>query len=558
MFRAYYSTVIEDNCYFLVQFSLFSTYFVLNAILLTIYLARLSSMKESFAEIYTLMHTAGEVRPAKFQLSLLPGLFSVNISGLGNVQTNNALQRVMSALKMNAFNFPRQRIIGRLEPVEQEKFGTSYDLPLAILLLATSKQIQLKGSKTLICGEFDLTGKLCSVRGVLAGLSRAAEFGIVQAIVPASNYDEACLARELVPNLRIFGVSDLAQALEVLAGRDVKSPTTKCSIKCYEQRSQVVIGQEDAQLALRLAAAGNHPTLMIGSPGCGKSSLAQNTRYLLPALTGDVLAEVRKIYSFCGEMDEEVMFAGRAPFIDPHHSTTVAALIGGGSIPQPGLASKAHHGILFLDELCEFSPSVLASLREPLERKSIYLRRQRGEAEYPANFLLIAASNPCPCGFAFDQSRKCTCSRETINRYLQKIRGPLHDRIHITVLMESLKPSELLAIYQEHKEPDFNQLREQVAECRQLQIERNRRVTSLAHLLNADIPSRYLASICRLDIAAENTLNRLGYKNNFTARNFTCLLKVARTCADMDMSLNIQMNHVLLSAHFCRNLELER
>ncbi len=519
-------------------------------------------MKERFAEINTIILTAGEVRPAKFQLSILPGLFSVNISGLRNQQTQMSLQRVMSSLKLNAYELPRSRLIGRIEPVDCEKIGAGYDLPLAILILCASNQIKISEnflSETLICGEFDLTGQLCAVRGVLAALVRAKEFGIKRAVVPSENLAEARLAINGNYGLEVIGVSNLSEAVSVLAGKTVLTEVAgDASIKSAETEVKLkrVIGQESAKFAMSIAIAGNHPMLMIGSPGCGKSSLAHNARYLMPALDEQSLREVREIYSYCSEGDDEVMFAGRPPYVAPHHSTTVAALMGGGSIPQPGLCSKAHNGILFLDELCEFSPACLAALREVLEEKYIHLRRQRGRADYPADFLLVAATNPCPCGFALDRSHKCTCSQEAVQRYLQKIRGPLLDRFQLTVVMDSLKTQQLFEIFSSYEDLDLNNEREHIKQCREFQQKRNLTISRDGRGLNADIDSRYLSEICKFDAASQKLLDQVIADNSLTARNFSSLLKVSRTCADWDCSEKILAKHILLASYYYQQLEV--
>jgi magnesium chelatase family protein len=468
-----------------------------------------------------------------------PGLPRTIIVGLPDAAVQESRERVQTAIQNSGCPFPRKRIIINLAPASVRKAGPAYDLPIAVGILISSGILPKASARNaLIIGELSLDGSVRHVRGVLSMTATAREAGYQQIFVPAINAAEAAL----IPDIDVIPVQSLASLLEHLRGASPLQPqpaTQPETLPLLTQTDfQEVKGQEHVKRALEIAAAGQHNVLMTGPPGTGKTLMARALPGILPRLQIEEALDVTRVYSIADQLGTHTPLVQARPFRAPHHTVSHAGLAGGGNWPQPGEISLAHHGVLFLDELPEFGKQVLEVLRQPLEDKVVTISRAQGSLTFPANFQLIAAMNPCPCGYAGDPERSCSCSSHAITRYRKRISGPLLDRfdIHIEVPrvdFEKLSEDRL-------GEPSLT-IRQRVEAAREVQIVRfcDGSVRS-----NSGMSPKHLRSCCPLDETGTALMRSAMLRMQLSARAYHRILKLARTIADLAAAESITPNHL--------------
>ena len=498
-----------------------------------------------FASINSLGLLGLNAFPVYVEIESSKGLPAFDMVGLADAAVRESRERIRSAFRCCGLNFPTGHIMVNLAPADVKKSGSVHDLAIAVALLRVmgfSDDKSLK--KSAFIGEVSLSGEIRAVQGVLPMTILAQRLGLEEIYVPADNVREA----SVVEGIRCYGVNSIGELVFHLSGKAeiVPAEVFKSEKESFFGNMDFadVKGQTAAKKALEVAAAGGHNALMIGSPGSGKSMLAKRMPSILPAMTFEESIETTNIHSVAGLLDKDYPLVTVRPFRSPHHTVSAAGLAGGGSVPKPGEISLAHNGLLFLDELAEFSRPALEILRQPLEDQQVTISRVSGSITYPSSFMLIGAMNPCPCGYYGHPTRKCICSQKQVSNYLNRISGPLLDRFDIHL---EVAPVEFSDLSSNTKEEPSAAIRERVQRARDIQ---NKRYAGTGVTCNARITPDMLHEVCPMTDGAKDLLENVFDRLGLSARAYDKIMKVSRTAADMDGCEVIDKRHIALAVQY--------
>lgn len=477
--------------------------------------------------------------PVKVEVDMSEGLPCIDMVGYLGSEVKEAANRVRVALKNNGYHIPAKRITVNLSPANQRKDGTAFDLAIAIGILNCMEVTQAPEEDVLVLGELGLDGSVQKIPGVLPILIMAKERGIRTCIVPKENEQEG----RCIGGIIVRGVADLSEAVhnyclagggEILQEQAIEMEASGDDAYSVMVDYGDIVGQSQAKRAAQIAAAGFHNLLLYGPPGTGKSMIAAAIPGILPLMTEEEKLDTSKIYSITGKLNGRLI--QKRPFLNPHHTVTPKALVGGGQHPMPGVISMANHGVLFMDELPEFKRQTLDMLRQPMEEGAITITRKNGSYRYPCNFMLVAAMNPCPCGYYPDRNR-CNCSDKEVARYVKSISGPLLNRIDLSVAVMRNTYQQMRAT---PSEENSEQIRRRVEKAREIQNCRNGE-----GVFNSEIPAKELKNMCNLSNRAEKTLETYFVDKQLSMRGYHRILRVARTIADLDDSVRVENPHIL-------------
>ncbi|MEI0795895.1 YifB family Mg chelatase-like AAA ATPase [Brachyspira pilosicoli] len=490
--------------------------------------------------------------PITIEVNISEGLPKFDVVGLPDQAVNEAKERVIAAINNSDRFFPPKRITINLAPADIKKSGSMYDLAFALGILSSSAQLFFSDfmNNTIILGELALDGSVREVKGIFSMLLNAKELGIKNAIIPFNNMEEA----NIIEGLNLYPVKTLKEAMEVSEGKK-EAIISKGNFNFTSDNNEAVDfsevkGQEYAKRAAMIAAAGGHNFIMIGSPGCGKTLIAKRIPTILPPLTFEEAIEVTKIYSSYGLLSKNMPIVKKRPFRIPHHTSSHVSLVGGGRNIKAGEITLAHNGVLFLDEFVEFQSSALQTLREPMEEKTITISRANGSISFPANFTLVAAMNPCPCGYYGDEKHTCRCSEMARKKYIAKLSGPILDRIDISIEIRGIDYDKMIS---KADGETSSSMRKIVTDARKIQ-EKRFRENGLKIFSNSSMGIKDIEKFCILDSKAKNILNMAMQKFSMSARSYNKILKVSRTIADIENKEVIETSHITEALQYRFNL----
>ncbi|MGN1134115.1 MAG: YifB family Mg chelatase-like AAA ATPase, partial [Oscillospiraceae bacterium] len=473
------------------------------------------------------------------------GMPGFEIVGLADAAVKESRERIRSAMRSSSLGFPSENIVINLAPADKKKTGSVYDLAISVALLAVQGYCSSASlEKSAFIGEVSLSGEIRGIKGVLPMTILAKSLGYEEIYVPKENAREAAVTE----GIKVFGVESLKQLVYHFSGKktiDIEKASHSSQPSYYGELDFAdVKGQQSAKKALEIAAAGGHNLLMVGTPGSGKSMLAKRMPSILPKMTFEESIETTNVYSVAGLLDKDNPLVTTRPFRSPHHTVSTAGLTGGGAVPRPGEISLAHNGLLFLDELAEFSRQSLEVLRQPLEDKTVTISRVSGSVTYPCSFMLIGAMNPCPCGYYGHPTRKCICSPKQVRNYLSRVSGPMMDRFDLQV---EVAPVEFASLSSKRKAEPSAAIRERVQKARDIQNERYR---GTGITCNAQITADVINDVCEMTKDAEQMLKDVFERLGLSARAYNKILKVARTAADMENAPVIDKAHIAMAAKY--------